>query len=222
MTKLDVLKLRIDVGDAIDCNLVEAISYQIASGPLQSLEIFSCEIANEKKTRKKILLPLLDALAGVGNASKLQEFKLQLIATSIGRVHAKTYAARMIEILQRNTTLTNVKIRLAWHYGHMCEKTEKDEIIVYHTTLNRFGRHLLRGTEKSLDMAQLVTSVISQAGTPKGVRVQQLVPLLYGLLREAPHKWSSPQAGKCNKAKLKRPALKRKASSSLDRSSSKH
>ncbi|CAB9523709.1 expressed unknown protein [Seminavis robusta] len=207
MTNLNFLTLAINVGDDIDCNMVKAISYQIASGPLQSLEIDSWD--SETCAENGLFLPLLDALAGAGDASKLKEFKLHITSsTDTGRDYAKTYQDRMIDILQWNTTLTNVNM-VRYH-----------DIIGYHTTLNRYGRHLLRDTEKSLDTAQLLTSVIAGVFTPQGVHWTQQVPVLYGLLREAPDKWSSPRTGKSNNAaKEKKLSLKRKASSSLDRSS---
>ncbi|CAB9527286.1 hypothetical protein SEMRO_1971_G308580.1 [Seminavis robusta] len=217
MTNLEFLKLPIDYGDSFDCNMVEAISHQIASGPLQYLEVDDAGMESGG-----FFLPLLDALAGAGDASKLKEFKLTVpAATCAGMIQTDTYQDRMIEILQWNTTLKNVNIvRYRDINGkRVCEKSKKQNIIDYYTALNRYGRHLLRDTEKPLDMAQLMTSVISRAGTQEGVCVEQLVPVLFGLLREAPDKWISFRGGKGNKLEEKKSSLKRKASSSLDRSS---
>ncbi|CAB9521119.1 expressed unknown protein [Seminavis robusta] len=192
MPNLEFLKLPIHLGDSIDCNMVEAISSKIASGLLQSLEIDS---SMESDTEEGFFLPLLNALAKAGDASNLKEFKLTVLqATSAGTKQTDTYQDRVIEILQWNTTLTNVEINWCTKWRTIPKKRKKGKVIDYYTALNR-------------------------CGTQEGICDKQLVPMLYGLLREAPDKWISSCGGKGNNAaEEKRSGLKRKASSSLDQS----
>eukprot|EP00797_Seminavis_robusta_P017993 Sro2699_g335020.3 (420) ;mRNA; r:8943-10202 len=249
LKNLKGLEVPIEVGDNLDQNLVKAICDLISYGPMETLRInssgFEDNIYEEsggdsggKDQQSGFFLPILDVIA----ASGLKHFSLPDCFHLV-----EEYRDRMIEILQWNTSLTGVAIGDVSHFDKASLKDKKalndKGLIDHYTTLNEYGRGVMRDPKMTMraivDLLDKATSsyrdFVGRYPRPHHHPYRTVlykmddkelstVRVLNGLLREAPGKWSGQALDEDNQnskpSAMSPPNRKRKASYSLDRSTS--
>ncbi|CAB9513546.1 expressed unknown protein [Seminavis robusta] len=248
LKNLQELELPVDVGDKTDQNLVEAICHLILLGPLKTLRINSSGFDDDdeeqegdsegKDKQSGFFLPILDAIAVSGSNSKLKHLSLPDFDSHAA---AGGYRDRMIEILQWNTSLTDVGVGYVSHWSDEPSLGYKEALIDqplidHYTTMNEYGRGLVRDPKTTLwtivDLLEKATASYRDFVRRHPYRGKRTlyymkdidlstVRVLNGLLREAPGKWSDIALDE-DKNKNKKPSAKsqpnrkRKASHSLD------
>ncbi|CAB9526384.1 expressed unknown protein [Seminavis robusta] len=188
-------------------DLVEAIASHMQR-KLKYLRITIEPTVPSPNLNRDYFAPILETI----KTSSLEKF--QLIEIPYRRM-AEAYQHAMVEILKSNYTLETAYICSKSPYERRSQKSKKREI-EYYTTLNQNGRALVGNPEAPL--VEIVNNLAQAAQRSERVNSSwtSAIPVLYGLLREAPGKWIGSTLGAdCDKPR--RRTLKRKFSRFLER-----
>ncbi|CAB9527193.1 expressed unknown protein [Seminavis robusta] len=206
MTDLQSLKLKICYQDE---KLIDPVCNLIASGKLKSL-VVSAAPENADEDPLSFFSPIFNSIKG----SALREFGLLGLQDSN---LANSHQDLILEILKSNFTLRQAHISALPAYEDCSNRSKKQRAIDYYTTLNRYGRSRVRNPESQLIEIVDNLAQAAQQSEPEHPTWTSAVPVIYGLLREAPGKWSVSAAAKQIARPRRSPRLKRKASHSLNR-----
>ncbi|CAB9527755.1 expressed unknown protein [Seminavis robusta] len=204
-TALEDLTIQLYHQDQIDRNSRDTICDLISSGKLKSLTV-----KMTKNASGCFFVPNFDTVEAAGSASSLTQLLFDLVFCACTKQDILFFQDRMIEVLKANTSLTRARISFYSHFMSVIntEISGNETLINYFSLLNRYGRGVMRAPEKSLrDVVEKLAACTSESGPGLSV--------LYGLLREAPGKWSAP-AVQLEKEKApagNTPSRKRKANS---------
>ncbi|CAB9527197.1 hypothetical protein SEMRO_1955_G307720.1 [Seminavis robusta] len=211
MTDLQSLRLKICYQDE---KLIDPVCNLITAGKLEFLVVSATPQNADEDPPSSLFSPIFDSIKG----SALLEFGLLGLQDSN---LACSYQDLILEILKSNFTLRQTHISALPAYEDCSNRSKKQRDIDYYTTLNRYGRSLVRHPETHWIEIFDNLAQAAQRSEPEHPTWTSAVPVLYGLLREAPGKWSV-SAGVEQVARPRgnpRLSLKRKASHSLDRRS---
>ncbi|CAB9505554.1 expressed unknown protein [Seminavis robusta] len=202
MKALRSLKLKICYQDE---KLIDPVCNLITAGQLEFLVVSAVPQKAGEDPPSRFFSPIFNSIKG----SSLLEFGLLGLQDNN---LANSHQDLILEMLKSNFTLQQVHISALPAYEDCSNRSKKQRDIDYYTTLNRYGRSLVQNPETHLIEIFDNLAQAAQRSEPEHPTWTSAISLLYGLLREAPGKWSV-SAVTIRVARPRRsPRLKREAS----------